>query len=359
MKAALISLGSKSSEMTLQTMKKYFDTADSLDIRKIEINLGDKNPVVLYEGTPIAQYDCIYAKGSFRYNPLLRSITAILGKHTYFPIRPSAFTIAHDKLLTQLKIERNDVPMPRTYLAATPESAKQILEKVNYPVIMKFPEGTQGKGVMYADSFASANSILDALTALRQPFIIQEYIETGGSDIRAFVVGDKVVAAMERQALEGEKRANIHTGGKGKSISLEEHTKKIAVKAAKAIGAEICAIDLLEGPKGPLVIEVNISPGLRGITEASTVDVADKIAKFLFEKSRKFKDENNVNGTKKILDDVGITEANGSQEIITNIDFRSNRILLPAVITNMSELEENDEVIMKIEKGKIKISKTS
>ena len=111
----------------------------------------------------------------------------------------------------------------------------EVLKKVNYPIIMKFPKGTQGKGVMVADSFAGASSLLDALDFLKQPFIIQEFIETDGSDVRAIVIGDKVVASMARRAKEDEKRANIHAGGKGEAITLDSHTKKIAIDTAKVL----------------------------------------------------------------------------------------------------------------------------
>ena len=108
--------------------------------------------------------------------------------------------------------------MPDTYVVSSIEAAKKILKQVKYPIILKFPHGTQGKGVMIADSFAAASSMLDTIESLKQPFLVQEYVETEGSDIRAFVVGDKVVAAYKRKAAIGEKRSNIHAGGKGEPI---------------------------------------------------------------------------------------------------------------------------------------------
>ena len=175
MKSAVISLGSKSSVMVIDAMKKYFDSVDNINLKNVEVNLSGGKPEVLYEGKPIEKYDCVYLKGSFRYVPLLRSIATALHGITIMPITPEAFTVGHDKLLTQLVIQQHKIPMPKTYLASTTEAAKKILKKVNYPIIMKFPHGTGGKGVMFADSFASASSLLDALEALRQPFIIQEY----------------------------------------------------------------------------------------------------------------------------------------------------------------------------------------
>ncbi|MDP7140901.1 MAG: ATP-grasp domain-containing protein, partial [Candidatus Woesearchaeota archaeon] len=212
MKAALISLGSVSSKWIAKAMKKYFDEVDEIDLKGIEMTLTSKELEILYKSKPMKEYDCIFARGSYKYEPLLRSITVALFDTTYMPIQPASFSLGHDKLLTQLELQKHKIPMPKTYLAATPEAGKAVLEEVNYPIIMKFPSGTGGKGVMYAESFAAAASILDALTALNQPFLIQEYIETDGVDTRVIVAGDKVIAAMKRKAKSGEKRANVHSG---------------------------------------------------------------------------------------------------------------------------------------------------
>jgi len=357
MKAAVISLGSVSSKWTVKAMKNYFKQVDDLDIRKIEVNINAKKIEILYEEKPLDKYDCIYAKGSFKYEALLRAISATLYQITYMPIRPRAFTIGHDKLLTQLDIQKFNVPMPRTYIASTQQIIKKILDKVNYPIIMKFPRGTGGKGVMFAESYAAASSMLDALSALKQPFIIQEYVETGGVDIRAIVVGDKVIAAMKRKAIEKEKRSNIHAGGIGEPIELDSYIKKIAVETAKAVGADVCAIDIVEGTKGPMVLEVNLSPGLQGITKATKVDVADKIAKFLYKRAGEFKEQGKKVGTSKILTDLGIKKTDKVKEIITNLDFRGNRILLPETVTKITQLSEDDEVILDIDKEKLSIKK--
>jgi len=356
MKAALISLGSVSSKWTSEAMRKYFKEVDEINLKDVEVDVTTGKLEVLHKGKHLFDYNCIYAKGSFRYMPLLRSITIALYPTTYMPIKPESFEIGHDKFLTQLVLQRNKIPMPKAYLAATSASAKKILETINYPIIMKFPSGTQGKGVMYAESFATANSMLDALTALKQPFIIQEYVETGGTDTRAFVVGDKVVASYKRIAVLGEKRANIHAGGVGEACSLPIKAKKIAVESAKAIGADICAIDMLEDVKGYMVLEINLSPGLQGITKTTKVDVADKIAKYLHDKARVSGKKEKVS-TKDILREIGVEKPEKLKEIITNLDFRGDRILLPEAITNISKLKEEDEVTIDVEEDKISIKK--
>lgn len=357
MKAALISLGSVSSQMTSKAMKKYFDEVDDIDLRHVEVILSAKGMEVLYKGKPIKEdYDCIYAKGSFRYAILLRAITTAMQDKSYMPIKPKSFTLGHDKLLTHFKLQEGKIPMPKTYVSPTPSAAKELLEKINYPVIMKFPQGTQGKGVMYADSFAAASSILDALTALNQPFLIQEYVETSGMDIRAIVVGGKVAASMRRKAIEGEKRANIHAGATGEPVELDNYTKKVAVRSAEILGSEICAVDILESVKGPMVIELNLSPGLQGITEVTKIDIADKIASFLYSQAVKFKEERKKETKNEVFNELGISEA-GCKEILTNLDFRANRILLPDLITQIAKLNETNEVSIKAKEGKISIER--
>ncbi len=358
MNAAIISLGSVSSRWTADAMKSLFDSVDILDIRKVEINIGaKKDAYLIYEGKPFRKYDCVYAKGSYRYGALLRAVTSYLSENAYMPIRDNAFTLVHNKLLTHLVLQQSDIPMPLTYLTPTPSAAKKLLERLNYPIVMKFPEGTQGKGVMFADSFAAASSLLDALQTLKQPFIIQEYVETGSTDIRAIVVGDKVVAAMQRIAVYGEKRANIHAGGIGEAVTLDTHTKRIAIKAAKAMGADICGVDLLNGPKGPIVIELNLSPGLQGIKRATGIDVATHIAKYLFKKTKEKKEAGPSVSGENILEDLGIGDANGEKEILTNIDLRGDRILLPEIATTLSRFSENDEITIKTDKNRIVIEK--
>jgi ribosomal protein S6--L-glutamate ligase len=362
MRAAIVSQGSISSKWTFEAMKKYFEQVDDLLIKEIEVMINGKSVEVLYNGKPLPHYDCIYAKGSFRYASVLRSLVSVLSDQTYFPLKPNAFTLGHDKLLTHLELQQHKIPMPKTYIASSAESMKSILDKISYPIVMKIPSGTQGKGVMFADSFSSASSMFDALIALKQPFIIQEYIETGGVDIRAIVVGDDVVACMKRKANQKEKRANIHAGGTGERYEPSGEVKRVAVQTAKAIGADICAVDILESPKGPLVIEVNLSPGLQGITKATELDVADKLAKFLFRKASEFSTSTKDSEAKKILEELGIdngneVKKNECQQLITTLDLVNGRITLPKPITQMSGLDDQADVVIDAKKDEISIKK--
>ena len=216
----------------------------------------------------------------------------------------------------------------------------------------------QGKGVMFAESYAAASSLLDALTTLRQPFLIQEYIETEGEDIRAIVVGDKIVASMKRKATVWEKRANIHAGGEGTVIELDNQTKNIALKAAQAIGAEICGVDIIESPKGPLVLEVNLSPGLQGITQATKVDVADAIAQYLAQQAKKRKEKGTQKETSQMFQDLGVADTQGNaHDIVTTLEMKANRLLIPQVVAQLSGLTPHEEVVIRVKKGEVQIKK--
>jgi len=356
LKAAILSLGSKSSEWTFEAMKKYFPEVDELDIRKIDIKISGKEEEILYDGKPIGPYDCIYAKGSFRYAELLKSLTSLLERKCYMPISAEAFTTAHDKLLTHLELQRFNIPMPRTYITATSQAAKHVLKSINFPVIMKFPHGTGGKGVMFADSYASASSLLDALSTLRQPFIIQEYIDTGGVDLRLIVVGNKVVASMKRRAGPAEARANFHSGGTGEQFNPDPYTRKLAVDVAKTIKADICAVDMLPSARGPLVIEANISPGLQLISKTTKLDVADMIAKFLYERTLELKSKDGSTEASRIIKEIE-GKRGGEKKLLLNLTFRGGTILIPEIVVRGTEFEPSDTFEITAEHDKITIEK--
>ncbi len=355
MKAAIISLGSESSLLTGEAMRKYFTQVDMLQLRSIEVALG-KNGGLFYEEKPLGKYDCIYVKGSFRYANLLRSITSLLeGRIGYMPIKADAFTLVHNKLLTHLILQQKKIPMPKTYLSPTLDQARKLLSRVAYPIVMKFPAGTQGKGVMFADSFSSASSLLDALGALNQPFIIQEYIETGSTDIRALVVGDKVIAAMKRKAKTEEKRANIHAGGNGEPVQLDRETISLAVDTAKALGADICGIDILKSSLGPMVVEANVSPGIRGLQAVSTINIADEIAKFLYRSAEEQVNKSKKAQTKDMMQEIEAGNGNSMQQIISELAFRGDRIILPELVNKIAQFGVRKEYSLRVRKGKIEI----
>ncbi len=351
MKLGIISLCGDSSMMIVNEAAQYFKESKALDIRKLHVHLFQSESKILnvhYEKKPLEAFDCVYLRGSHKYTFLQRSISKALQNVVYLPIKPEAFTIGHNKLLTLLELQKNDIRIPRTYFAATGKGAKDLLEEVNFPIILKIPHGTQGKGVMIADSISSAKTMIDALEVFKQPYILQEYIETGSTDIRAIVVGNKVVAAMERVGAKDDIRSNIHAGGHGRPVNISPETEEIAIKAAKVIGADICGVDILEGTK-PAVIEVNLSPGLKGITKALHKNIAKMIAQFLFERTKEFLEEK-TEKAKPI-------EVKPGQEIYTTLSMKNGIIRLPKFVADISGFSIDDDVVLVVNKGKIEIKR--
>lgn len=352
MKLAIISLSGYSSKAVAKEAKAYFEQVDLLDLKQVDISSDSQITEVLFKGKPIKDYDCIYIRGSHKYALLQRSISYALKDKAYLPIEPETFTIAHNKLLTLLELQKSKVAIPTTYFAASTQGAKDLLEKIKYPVIIKIPHGTHGKGVMFADSASSAKSVLDALEVFKQPYIIQEYIEVGATDIRIMVAGNKVIAAMKRKSLTpDELRANIHAGGEGVAFTPDPDTEQVAIKSAIAIGAEVCAIDILEA-KDPTVIEVNLSPSVKGITKATKKNVAQLIAKSLAEKTKDF-----IEGKKRKTKLEVLTEERAKdkklKELITPLNIKAGMIKLPKLVTELTEFHADEEVTIKMDKGKL------
>ena len=173
--------------------------------------------------------------------------------------------------------------MPVTGFASKPDDVKDLLSMVGgTPVVIKLLEGTQGIGVVLAETRKAAESVIEAFMGLKANIMVQEYIkEAGGADIRCFVLGDKVIAAMKRQAQEGEFRSNLHRGGSATLVRITPEERKTAVAAAKAMGLNVAGVDLLRSARGPLVMEVNSSPGLEGIEVATGKDIAGMIVEFI------------------------------------------------------------------------------
>ncbi|PID47933.1 MAG: 30S ribosomal protein S6--L-glutamate ligase [Proteobacteria bacterium] len=203
---------------------------------------------------------------------------------------------SRDKLRSLQILSRHSVDMPKTIFASNLSNTKDIIElSGGAPLVLKVLEGTQGKGVVLVESDKAAQSVLDAFYGMDVNLLIQEFIkESNGSDIRAFVVDGAIVGAMKRQGAKGEFRSNLHQGGSAKLHKLTKKEKSTALAAAKAMGLKICGVDMVPSNRGPLVMEVNSSPGLEGIERATEVDIAGKIMDFI---------EHNVKNKKRIRKD--------------------------------------------------------
>lgn len=209
-------------------------------------------------------------------------------KGVYTVNTSSAILNSRDKFWSLQLLANHNISIPTTVYSHSSEHTKMVIEKVGgAPLIIKLLEGTQGLGVVLAQSNSNAENLIEAFKGVKANIMVQEYIkEASGSDIRCFVVGDEVVAAMERKAMkEGEFRANIHRGGVGKSVELTDEEIDLAVKSSKIMGLGVSGVDILRSKKGSMVIEVNSSPGLQGIEDVTGVDVADKIIAYIEQKT--------------------------------------------------------------------------
>ena len=200
-----------------------------------------------------------------------------------------AISRSRDKLRSMQLLSRKGIGLPRTGFAHSPDNIKDLIANVGgAPVVIKLLEGTQGIGVVLADTNKAAESIVEAFMGIKANILVQEYIkEAGGADIRCFVVGGKVVAAMKRQGAPGEFRSNLHRGGSATLVKLTAVERATAVAAAGAMGLNVCGVDLLRSSHGPVVMEVNSSPGLEGIEAATSKDVANMIIEFIENKKAK------------------------------------------------------------------------
>lgn len=194
-----------------------------------------------------------------------------------------AITRSRDKLRTHQILAKHGVDMPRTIFAAKVQDVNEIISSVGgTPLIIKMLEGTQGVGVVLAETQKAAKSVLEAFYGLKVNLLVQEFIEEAkGADIRAFVVGGKVIAAMKRQGVEGDFRSNVHRGGSTMAYKLSAAERKLALQAVKVLGLDVAGVDMLQSDRGPLLMEVNSSPGLEGIEKATGVDVAGKIMDYI------------------------------------------------------------------------------
>lgn len=196
---------------------------------------------------------------------------------------------AQNKLRTLQILNRKNIPIPDTILSANSEGIKEQIRLLGgAPVIIKLLEGSQGVGVMLAETEKSAKSIIDTLQVMNTGFLLQEYIkESNSEDIRAFVVGDQIISSMKRKGLEDDFRSNIHRGGSGSIVKLTSEEEEMSIRAAQYLGLPVAGVDLIRSKRGPLLIEVNSTPGLQGIEAFTKVNVAEGIIKYLENKCSK------------------------------------------------------------------------
>ena len=255
-----------------------------LDFLHCYMSINANAHQIYYQGEKIGQFDAVIprigATRTFYGASIIRQFES-MGTYT---INPSiAITRSRDKLRSLQLMARVKIGMPKTSFASNPGDIDSLIKSVDGPpVVIKLLEGTQGVGVVLAETKKAAESVIQAFMSLNANIILQEFIEESqGSDVRCFVVGDQVVAAMLRQAPPGEFRSNIHRGGSATVVKLSEEEKETAIRAAQSMGLGLAGVDLLRSKRGPLVMEVNSSPGLEGIEKATGKNIADLIVQHL------------------------------------------------------------------------------
>ena len=288
MKIAILSRNPKlySTRRLIEAAKARGHDTRVIDHVRCFMDMGTENPSIHYKdeeflpGTFDAVIPRIGASVTF-YGTAVSRQFEMMG--TYCVNESVAITRSRDKLRSIQLLSRKGVGIPVTAFANSPDDVDGLIREVGgAPLVIKLLEGTQGIGVVLAETKKAAESVIQAFMGVKSNILIQEFIkEAGGSDVRCFVVGDKVIAAMQRTAPPGEFRSNIHRGGSAALIKLTPKERAVAVKAANIMGLNVCGVDLLRSSRGPLVMEVNSSPGLEGIEEATKKDIAGMIIEFI------------------------------------------------------------------------------
>jgi len=265
-----------------------------LDTLKCYMDINSAKPMIYYKGEPLEGYDAVIPRigaSITEYGTAVIRQFEMMGVYCLTESIPLGRS--RDKLRALQLMSRKGVGMPVTGFAHDVENGRQLIKMVGgTPVVLKLLEGTQGRGVVLAETYKAAESVIDAFIELGADFLVQEFIkEAGGSDVRAFVIGRRVVAAMERSAADGEFRSNLHRGGSASATKLTPEERRTAVKAAQTMGLSVAGVDILRSSRGPLIMEVNSSPGLRGIEEASGKDIAGRIIAYVEENARPTKSD--------------------------------------------------------------------
>lgn len=278
-----------STRRLVEASLKQGHQVDVIDHLKCNILIEEERPRLYYNDHYLEGYDAIIprigASVTFYGTAVVRQFE-MMGVFTC--VKSRGLTDSRDKLRSLQLLTKSGIGLPKTVFTNYSKNVESVIDSVGgVPVVIKLLEGTQGLGVVLADSKKAATSVLEAFNGLKARVIVQEFIkESAGADLRAFVVDGKVVGAMKRQGKTGEFRSNLHRGGSSQIIELSEDEEKAAIRSAKALNLGVAGVDMLQSSRGPLVLEVNSSPGLEGIERATHNDVAGEIIAFLERSTR-------------------------------------------------------------------------
>jgi ribosomal protein S6--L-glutamate ligase len=272
-----------STKRLVQAAEQRGHRVSVIDVLKCNLLMEKRNPGIYYQNGYLTDVDGVIprigASVTFYGTAVVRQFEM---KKVFSAVESQALVRSRDKLRSLQILSRAGLGLPKTVFTNFARNVDPILEILGTPVVIKILEGTQGLGVVLAENRNAAKSVVEAFHSLKVRIIMQEFIaEAKGADIRAFVVDGKVVGAMKRQAKEGEFRSNLHQGGTASVVRLNAEEKETALRAAKAMGLGVAGVDMLQSKRGPLVMEVNSSPGLEGIERATGKDIAGKIIQYM------------------------------------------------------------------------------
>ena len=257
-----------------------------IDYLRCYMNITSKRPTIVYKGNQLENFDAVIprigASKTFYGTAVVRQFELM---DVFTTNESQAISRSRDKLRSMQILAREGVGLPVTGFAHATQDIDGLIETVGgAPLVIKLLEGTQGIGVVLAETYQAAKSVIEAFRGLDANILVQEFIkEAKGADLRCFVIGEQVIAAMKRQGVEGEFRSNLHRGGNATEIDLSPEEYETAIRAAKAMGLRVAGVDLLRSNHGPVVMEVNSSPGLEGIEKATGINVSGKIIEFIVE----------------------------------------------------------------------------
>jgi ribosomal protein S6--L-glutamate ligase len=286
MKIAILSRDARlySTRRLVEAARQRGHEARVIDVLRCYMNVTSHNPTIHYKGEELTEFDAVIprigASVTFYGTAVLRQFE-MMG---VYPLNESvAIARARDKLRSLQLLSRKGIGLPITGFAHAPDDVQDLIKMVGgAPLVIKLLEGTQGIGVVLAETQQAAESVVQAFMGLQANILVQEYIkEAGGADIRCFVMGDKVVASMKRQAKPGEFRSNLHRGGTASLTRITPEERSIAVRAARITGLNVAGVDLLRSNHGSVVMEVNSSPGLEGIEGTTQKDIAGMMIEFV------------------------------------------------------------------------------
>lgn len=286
MKLAILSRNTKlySTRRLVEAARQHGHSVRVLDPLRCYMRIDSDGFEMHYKGREIAGYHAVIPRvgaSITRYGSAVLRQFELMG--TYTPNTSDAILRARDKLRSHQLLAAEHIGLPATVFGDNPDDTADLLSMLGPPPhVIKLNEGTQGAGVMLTEKLSASRGVIEALRGLYANFLVQEFIaEAKGADLRCFVVGGKVVAAMKRQAPKGDFRSNLHRGGTAKGVKASAAEQDVAIRAARVLGLGVAGVDLIRSDRGPLVLEVNASPGLEGIEEASGVDVAGEVIAYV------------------------------------------------------------------------------